>query len=217
MNSANNILEAFIPLNFFFFRPHFNSDDSGDGSLAAESEAVQRVRTIVEDADRPRKSCVSTAVSSRLDLGPRASDDTRNNDRSSWQLPSRRLVTQPPTQPSLSAELSFSSRTPEPVVQPRNWLEYYTTLITKVRPSRPPLIADRSPPSFASLVHRRRSSRAVLVSGHEEAPRDTPRKLGLHGFSLFLSGRTLWPSWGCFARTVTRASGREPMGLCFAY
>ncbi|EFN60428.1 hypothetical protein EAG_02142 [Camponotus floridanus] len=114
------IVTSSSPLFLFFFPVSFQFRRLGDESLAAESEAVQRVRMIVEDAGRPRKSCVSTAVSSRLDLGPRASDDTRNNDRSSWQLPSRRLVTQPPTQPSLSAELSFSSRTAEPVVQPRN-------------------------------------------------------------------------------------------------
>lgn len=174
------------------------------------AERLQRARIIIENRDRPRtgsrKSCVSTAVSfavrSRTACVHGASDDTCNNDRSSWQLPSQRLVT--PSSPlpppwSLSAELSFSSWTAKPVVQPRDWLEYYTILITqKCASSRPPLIADRLPPR--SLARSSSSSflqAAVLVSRHEEAPRDTPRKLGLWYFFLVPSRRALWPSWGC--------------------
>lgn len=186
MNSANNILETFIPLGFFFPRHHFNSDDFE--TRVSPANPCNECGLSEAAADSPRKSCVSVAVSSRLDRGPRASDDTCNNDRSSWQLPRQRLVTQPPTVPRRRIVIQLANGGARCSTAGLTGI-IIRALITKVRPSRPPLIADRSPLLRPfSLVHRRRSSQAKTRG---DTPRDTPRKLGLYGFPLLLSGHTL--------------------------
>lgn len=90
------------------FRHHLNSDgfDESRRALAMRRRSIKRSRAsdiprasgVLERLARSRKSRASTAVSSRspsssmcaprVNGAQRTSNDTRNNDRPSWQLPS---------------------------------------------------------------------------------------------------------------------------------
>lgn len=99
--------------------------------------------------------CSSSPVYQRCGI----SNDTRNNDWRSWQLPS--VSRSPPS------ELSFNSWASMPVVQPRGWLEYYMILITKVCPSRGRL-------RWSLTVRPARSS--LIVSPNSVRSRDSTRR-----------------------------------------